>query len=131
VSPTAITTLLTATALLGAIGLAVLVVVLLRRRLGIGTATATSHVGRLLEANGAARAMEAVALLRGLASRTDADEVVTAWFRIAPAIEAALPSCPPALRGLVRQALMDASASCQSKSVAKAMLDCAARCRGP
>jgi hypothetical protein len=129
-NPETINAMLFTGATLLAIGLLVLVVVLLRRRLGIGSSTsAPNSIGRVLDANGAARAMEAIVLLRDLATQSNPDEVTTVWFRIAPAIEAALPSCPPAVRGALHQALLHAASTCPSKAVAKAMTNCAERCR--
>jgi hypothetical protein len=130
-SPTTTTVLLTGATLL-AIGVLILVVWLVRRHLGIGSsgaAVSSSGVGRLLDAQGAGRAMEAIVVLRDLATRSNPDEVATVWFRIAPAIESALPQCPPAVRNALHQALTQAAATCPSKAVAKAMSNCAELCR--
>jgi len=127
-NPALVNALITAMAVILSIALLVLVVVLLRRRLGIGMSVPTSDVGRLLEAQGSARAMEAIALLRDLSSRAEREDVTMIWFRIAPAIQEAEPTCPPPLRAALRQALTAAAAQCQQKAVAKAMADCAAQC---
>jgi hypothetical protein len=121
-SNAALTAIITAAALIVTLALAIVVIVLVRRRLIVG-GDSTSAIERVLRAEGAARCMEAISLLRLLTGRAGAEDLTEVWFRIDAPLRAAIPDCPPPLRILLGQALLACAASCRQRAVAKAMTD--------
>ncbi len=117
-----LTAIITAGALLATLGLAVVVIVLVRRRLIVG-GDSTSAIERVLNAQGAARCMEAIGLLRLLTGRAGAEDLTAVWFRIETPMRVAIPECPAPLRALLGQALLACAATCRQRAVAKAMSD--------
>jgi hypothetical protein len=100
----------------------------LRRGLGKEQVPSKSPSERILSTSGAVCCMETITLLQELSARGDAQEFAKVWMRISIHLESVLPSCPKALRAVLRQHLVQAAQRCSLRSVAKAMNDCAAHC---
>ncbi len=81
-----------------------------------------SAVQRVLAANGAARCLEALRLLRALAGRGDQAAIAVAWERIEMPLLQALPDCPPDEKNELIASLDDCAKLCRDRELAKRLI---------
>ena len=111
----------------GRIGIMLLAVIVLIAIAGLvlrsrrGDVKARELVDTVLRANGAARCLAAIELLRHLAG-AGTNEIVTDWERVELPLLQALPDCPPDQKRVLRDALETCSKQCSQRDTAKRLM---------